>query len=88
MGQANISDLATNHYPASVMMKLGISYGFMRNYMRMDDDWMRVLHYTPAEWAEMGFTREDAAKMGRKRVEWVFSTPYDALVVQVSSSLR
>ena len=84
--KANISDLATSHYQPSVMMDLGISYGFLRNYMCMDDDWMRVLHYTPSEWAQMGFTRDDAINMGRKRVEWVFGTSYESLTMQVSSA--
>lgn len=86
--RANISDLATMHYDARLMRQLGITYEFMRTLMHMDDDWMRVLHYTPAEWAEMGFTREDALHMGRRRIEWVFSgCDFDAVVMRVSSVL-
>ena len=86
--QANVSDLATMHYSPTVMARLGITYDFLRNIMGMDDDWMRVLRYSPREWAQMGFTREDAMEMGVQRVQWVFSMDYDALVLQVSSVLR
>lgn len=85
---ANISDLATMHYPPSVLSRLGITYEFLRELMHMDDDWMRVLHYSPQEWAHIGFTREDALAMGRKRVEWVFSEGFDTTVLKVSSVLQ
>lgn len=83
---ANIGDLATMHYSPEVMLRLGITYPFLRDCMHMDDDWMRVLRYSPSEWGMMGFTRQEAVCMGKARVEWVFSVAYDAVVMQASSS--
>jgi hypothetical protein len=55
---------------------------YMRSRMFMDDDWMKLLHYSPSEWAE----RVHAQGMGKHRVEWVFSADYDTVVLKVSSS--
>ncbi len=85
--RANIGDLATMHFSPALMQRLGITYTFLRTYMRMNDDWMKLLHYTPAEWAAMGFGRDQAVAMGRKRIEWVFEPmEFNALVMVVSSA--
>jgi hypothetical protein len=39
--RGNISDLASMHYPASVLRDLGITYAYLRDDMHMDDEWMR-----------------------------------------------
>ncbi len=84
--KANISDLATEHFSAEVMARLGITYEFLRTLMHMDDNWMRILRYTPHEWARMGFTREDALEMGRQRLQWVFpEEEFDGVLLKVSS---
>jgi hypothetical protein len=82
---ANIGDLATMHYPTAVLRRLGITYTFMRDAMAMSDDWMRMLRYTPAEWAELSFEKVHALEMGEKRVMSVFSLSLDALVMKVAS---
>jgi len=85
--RANIGDLATMHFPPALLRRLGITYEFMRSQMRMDDDWMKIMHYGPGEWANIGFGRSQAVAMGRKRVEWVFEPmEFDALVMAVSSA--
>lgn len=84
--RANLGDLATAHYQPALMLRLGITYEYLRQGMRMDDDWMRVLRYKPNEWAEIGFGRDQAVAMGRRRVEWVFEPmDFDSLVMLVSS---
>jgi len=84
--KANISDLASAHLSAEVMARLGITYEFLRCIMQMDDDWMRVMHYTPYDWGKMGFTRADALEMGHQRLQWVFpEEETDAVMLKVSS---
>ena len=84
--RANLGDLATARYPPALMLRLGITYEYLRQGMRMDDDWMRVMHYSPVEWAEIGFGRDQAVAMGRKRIEWVFEPmDFDTLVMLVST---
>ena len=71
--KGDISDLATMRYDASVLRSLGLSYQFMRNELRRDDDWMRGLRYKPREWKEhLGFDERCAAEMGETRVAKVF----------------
>lgn len=82
---ANVDDLAASHYAPSVLRKLGITYDFLRTFMHMDDDWMRIMRYNPSEWAEIGFSREDVYAMGARRIQWVFSLNLDAVMLQVSS---
>ena len=85
---ANLGDLATAHLAANVMAKLGITYDFLRSIMNMTDDWMRVLHYSPQEWALMGFTDHDVREMGVQRVQWVFAgEEFDAVLIRVSSAM-
>ena len=85
---ANLGDLATAHLSANVMARLGITYDFLRSIMNMSDDWMRVLHYSPPEWAQMGFTDQDVREMGFQRVQWVFQgEEFDAVLIRVSSAM-
>jgi hypothetical protein len=70
------------------MARLGITYDFLRSIMNMSDDWMRVLHYSPPEWAQMGFTDHDVREMGFQRVQWVFQgEEFDAVLIRVSSAM-
>jgi hypothetical protein len=84
--KGNISDLASMHYAASTLYELGITYEYLREVMKMDDEWMRMMRYTPTEWAQMGFARKHAASMGRKRVQDVFKMDYDALLLAIAAA--
>lgn len=71
--KGDISDLASMHYAPRVLQQLGITYRYMREQLRMDDDWMRMLRYRPAEWKEyLGFGEYEADQMGDARLEKVF----------------
>ena len=84
--RGNLSDLASLHYRPHVLVKLGITYDYMRGVLNMDDRWMRVLKYTPKEWVQLGFGRQQALEMGRKRVEAMFAgSDYDALMLMVGA---
>ena len=84
--KGDISDLATMRYDARVLKSLGLSYHFMRRELKMDDEWMRMLRYTPAEWAELGFTKQCAEDMGRKRASSVFTMDYDGLLLALAAA--
>lgn len=69
----DISDLASMHYDSRVLQRLGINYRYMREDLKMDDDWMRMLRYRPKEWKDfLGFGELEAEQMGDKRLERVF----------------
>jgi hypothetical protein len=84
--RGNISDIAGMHYAPSVMCAIGITYDYMRDCLKMDDEWMRMMRYTPAEWVQMGFTQQHAAAMGRKRVDDVFKIEYDTLLLAMAAA--
>lgn len=84
--KGNISDLASMHYPPHVLYHLGITYAYLREVLRMDDEWMRMLRYTPAEWATMGFTHKDAEGMGAKRLRDVFRMEPDCVLLAMSAA--
>jgi hypothetical protein len=86
--RANISDLSTMHYYPSVLGRLGITYSLMRDEMGMSDDWMKIMRYTPLEWASIGFDRTHATAMGENRVRSVFGMDPDALVLLVASYVK
>lgn len=71
--RGDISDLAMHHYHPSILQSLGITYAYMRSDLLMDDDWMKMLKYKPAEWARyLGFNNNDADDMGNFRALKVF----------------
>jgi hypothetical protein len=84
--RGNISDLAGMHYAPSVMRAIGITYEYMRDCLKMDDNWMRMMRYSPSEWVHMGFTQQHAASMGRKRVDDVFKMDYDTLLLAMAAA--
>lgn len=45
--KGDISDIASMHYDARVLQRLGITYRYLREELHMDDDWMRMLRYRP-----------------------------------------
>lgn len=84
--KGDISDLATMHYSGSVLRKLGITYRYMREELRMDDDWMRMLRYRPNEWkACLGFDEACASEMGEARVQKVFLMDMGMLKVAMNA---
>ena len=86
--KGDISDLATMHYDARTLRKLGISYRFMRNELKMDDDWMRMLRYKPCDWKEhLGFDEGCASEMGDQRTMKVFGMDAGMLRVAMNASL-
>jgi hypothetical protein len=84
--RGNISDLASMHYPASVLRDLGITYAYLRDDMHMDDEWMRMMRYTPAEWAVLGMKKQDVVDMGRQRVSDVFQMEYEGLHLAIAAA--
>jgi hypothetical protein len=84
--RGNISDLASMHYPASVLRDLGITYAYLRGDMHMDDEWMRMMRYTPAEWAVLGMKKQDVVDMGRQRVSDVFQMEYEGLHLAIAAA--
>lgn len=44
--RGNLSDLASAHYPPRVLMKLGVTYEYMRDVLNMSDQWMQVIYYS------------------------------------------
>ena len=83
--KGDISDLATMHYDASVLKKLGLSYRFMRSSLHMDDDWMRMLRYKPSEWKEhLEFDEKCADEMGPQRVAKVFGMDLGMLKIAMN----
>lgn len=82
----NISDLASMRYPPAVLRRLGITYDYLRTDMFMDDAWMKMLSYTPDQWAEIGFTRSHAAAMGKFRLLDIFGLDYDSVMMSVAGA--
>lgn len=82
----NISDLARMRYAPATMNRLGITYEMLRREMHMDDAWMKIMQYTPHEWAQLGFTIMHAREMGRNRILDVFGMEMDALVMRISAA--
>lgn len=83
--KGDISDLATMHYDAIVLRKLGLSYRFMRNELQMDDNWMRMLRYKPREWKEfLEFDESCASEMGHQRVAHVFGMDMGMLKIAMN----
>jgi hypothetical protein len=83
--EGNISDLVALHYQPHVHRALGITYSYLRTVLGMDDEWMRMMQYTPLQWAEMDFTKQDAVDMGRRRIYNVFGMDYDCLILTMAS---
>jgi hypothetical protein len=85
--KGNIGDLAGMHYSPLLMRSLGITYDYMRDVLKMDDEWMRYMRYTPSDWVIMGFTQQHAAAMGKKRVDDVFKMDYDTLLLAMAATV-
>ena len=82
----DVSDLASMHYDARILQRLGITYRYMREELQMDDDWMRMMRYRPKEWKEyLGFGTLEAQKMGDARLEKVFQMDAGMLRVAMNA---
>jgi hypothetical protein len=84
--KGNISDLATMHYPTATLKDLGITYAYLRDTLSMDDEWMRMMRYSPAEWVAIGLTKKDVVDMGRHRASDVFRMDYDVLLLAIAAA--
>jgi hypothetical protein len=49
------------HHAPPVMCTIRITHEYMRDCLKMDDNLMRMMRYSPSQWVQMGFTEQHAA---------------------------
>jgi len=86
--KGNIGDLATMHYSVRTLRQLAITYEYLRAELSMDDEWMKMLRYSPSEWSDLGFERHHVKEMGQQRVQFVFGMDTDLLLLSMAAAMH